>query len=233
MKKTVSIIIPVFNEEKTLAKIIGRVRLANLGPLSKELIVIDDASSDDSAQVLKRMSDIKFFQHGHNQGKGAAIRTGLKHATGDIIIIQDADLEYNPDEYSVLLNPLLQGKTSVVYGSRFLKETHNSDYSKGSKFYYFGNRMLSLLTTLIYGQRVTDMETCYKAFNADILRSIPFKAQRFDFEPEITAKLLRKGHTILEVPITYSPRSIEEGKKINWKDGLKAIYYLIKYRFTD
>jgi len=228
-----SIIMPVYNEDKTLGRIIERVQNVNLGKIKKEIIIVDDASKDNSFNIIKRLAkkykNIKFYSHEFNQGKGAAIRTGLKHFTGEIIVIQDGDLEYNPEDFKRLIKPILEEKTKVVYGSRFLG---------GIKGYIiplhdFGNKILSLITRLLYFRKITDMETCYKMMTQDVIKSIKLRARRFDFEPEITAKLIKKGYKIIEIPIIYNSRSFQEGKKITWVDGVKALYYLIKYRFFD
>ena len=225
---TLSIIIPAYNEEKNIKTVIEKVNSVNLDSIKKEIIVVDDFSTDGTRESLKKIKNIKVFYHKKNMGKGSAVRTGLKHATGDIIIIQDADLEYDPNDYPKLINPILNGKTKVVFGSRFLKK-HNARY----KFYYLGNRFLSIITTLLYFRKISDMETCYKAFRTDVIKNIRLRAKRFDIEPEITAKIIKQGYKILEVPIWYKCRSFNEGKKISWKDGVKAIYYLVKYRFMD
>ncbi len=225
-----SIVMPVYNEEKTILQVLEQVEKADIGDLKKEIIIVDDFSSDNTRDILKHLknSNFKIFFHGHNQGKGAALRTGFRHVTGDIIIVQDADLEYRPNEYKLLLQPILEGKTTVVYGSRFLTH-HIPRYT----LYYWGNIFLSYLTTLLYSAKVSDMETCYKVFKREVLAGFNLRANRFDFEPEITAKILKRGYQILELPISYQCRAFSEGKKIGWRDGLKAIYYLIKYRFVD
>jgi glycosyltransferase involved in cell wall biosynthesis len=231
---TLSIIIPVYNEEKTVESVIKKVEAVNLNQVKKELIVVNDCSTDKTLEVLRNLKNIKLIHHEKNQGKGAAIRTGIQHASGDIIIIQDADMEYDPEDYPALLKPILDNETKVVFGSRFMPgaKTQFSEY-KGNKIYYIGNIFLSFCVGLLYSQKIIDMETCYKMFKREVLDGITLRSERFDFEPEITAKILKKGHTIIEVPIGYKPRSVEEGKKIGWKDGIKALFCLIKYRFTD
>jgi glycosyltransferase involved in cell wall biosynthesis len=232
-----SIIMPVYNEEKTVESVIKKVKSVNLENVKKEFIVVDDCSTDKTREILKKMKGVRLFRHRKNQGKGAAIRTGLQHASGDIIIIQDADLEYDPNDYSVIFEPILNKQSSVVFGSRFLSQTgvpstqHINNHYRGNKFYLLGNKVLSFCITILYRVRITDMETCYKAFRSDVLKKINLTANRFDFEPEITAKILRQGYSIVEVPVKYSPRPFSEGKKITWKDGIKALYCLIKYRF--
>jgi glycosyltransferase involved in cell wall biosynthesis len=174
------------------------------------------------------MPDTQVIFHPRNQGKGTAIRTGLKHATGDYVLIQDADLEYDPADYELLLRPILRGKATIVYGSRFLGE------HKAMLFWHsVGNRMLTLLTNMLYDSTLTDMETCYKLFPTELIQRIPLRAQRFEFEPEITAKVLKRGYRIYEVPISYAGRELDEGKKISWRDGIPALLTLIKYRFMD
>lgn len=230
MYKKLSILIPVYNEESTIKEVLKRVQSVPTPPLKKEIIIVDDFSTDNTRETLKRMdgNNVKIFFHKKNMGKGSAIRTALKHATGDIIIIQDADLEYSPEEYPKLLKPILDKKTKVVYGSRFTKK-HKAKY----KLYYLGNLFLTFMTNLIFNSNITDMETCYKVFTKDIINKIKLRAKRFDLEPEITAKILKNRYKIIEVPISYQCRDIEEGKKITWKDGVLALYYLFKYRFTD
>ena len=228
-----SIIMPVYNEEKTLEKIVKRVQGVDLGKIKKEIIIINDASKDNSLNIIKKLSkkykNIKFYSHKLNQGKGAAVRTGLKYFAGNILVIQDGDLEYNPEDFRKLIKPILEGKTKIVYGSRLLGEERGFNVFS----HYIGNRILSLVTTLLYFRRITDMETCYKMMTKEVINSLKLKAKRFDFEPEITAKIIRKGYKIIEIPIIYNCRSFKEGKKITWKDGVKALYYLLKYRFLD
>lgn len=223
-----SVIIPVFNEVETVKEIIDQVKAVKIENLEKELIVIDDCSSDGTRKVLKGINGIKLLSHKSNMGKGVAIRTGLNHADGDIIIIQDADLEYDPTDYPQLIKPILSGSTKVVFGSRFIKP----GFKPRNRVVYLGNKFLSLLTMLLYFRKVTDMETCYKVFTRDVLLNINLKAKGFEFEPEITAKIIKKGYNILEVPIKYRGRSTKEGKKLKpIQDGIKAVYYLLKYRF--
>lgn len=228
-----SIIIPVYNEEKTILEIINRIKREKLGNIKKEIIIIEDFSTDSTKKILSRLKDnsLKIYYHKKNQGKGSAIRTGLKYATGDIILIQDADLEYDPKEYKKLLRPILQNKAKVVYGSRL--EVIRKNLKKMYKLHYIGNLFLTFLTNLLYGADITDMETGYKVFKKDVIKNIKLRSKRFDFEPEVTAKILKKGYKIKEVPISFAGRKFNEGKKITWKDGVKALFYLIKYRFID
>ncbi|MBI2660073.1 glycosyltransferase family 2 protein [Candidatus Woesearchaeota archaeon] len=226
-----SIIMPVYNEEKTIRDVINKVKSAKVGSISKEIIVVDDFSKDGTRSILKNIKGIKILCHNKNMGKGAAIRTGLKNSAGDIILIQDADLEYSPDEYNKLLKPIVEDKASVVYGSRL--KAIRKNLKNMYKLHYFGNLFLTFVTNVLYGARITDMETGYKVLRKDVIKNINLRANRFDFEPEITAKIIKKGYKIHEVPINFVGRKFEEGKKITWIDGIKAAYYLIKYRFTD
>ena len=228
-----SIIVPVYNEEKTLEKIIDRVEKVRIKEVEKELIIVDDGSADFTWKVINKLkakyNNIKIFKHEKNKGKGAAIKTGLGHFSGDIIVIQDGDLEYNPEDFKKLIKPILSRKTKVVYGSRMLG--HVTGFIITS--HYYGNKFLTFLTKLLYGQKITDMETCYKMMTKDVVKNIKLESNRFDFEPEITAKIIKKGHKILEIPIDYHCRTFKEGKKINWRDGIIAIYKLLKYRFLN
>jgi glycosyltransferase involved in cell wall biosynthesis len=227
---TVSIIIPVYNEEKTISSIIQAVKKANTCGLKKEIIIIDDGSKDGTSVILKKMNACKIFFHEKNKGKGAAIQTGLQHISGDIILIQDADLEYNPQEYHTLLAPILEGNASVVYGSRF-----SNKFFFDKNMYYlhgFGNKFLTALTNLLFWSHVTDMETCYKVMTSEVAQTLHLECQGFDIEPEITAKILNQGIHIHDVPISFQPRSFEEGKKIKWQDGITAAKTLIRCRFT-
>jgi len=225
---TLTVIMPVFNERATVAEIIRRMRAVDL-PVVLQVIVVDDGSSDGTDKVLKALEDstVRVFTHAENQGKGAAIRTALAVAKGDLILIQDADLEYDPDDWPRLLEPVLKGKARIVYGSRFTGERKNM-----LPLHWFGNRVLSLVTNILYSSTLSDMETCYKLFDAQVLEGMTIVSNRFDFEPEITAKVLRRGHRIYEVPISYAGREPNEGKKITWRDGFSAMSALIRFRFT-
>ncbi len=232
-KKKLCIIIPIYNEENTLRKLIEKVQEVNINSMEKELIVVNDASSDNSVKIIeefiKKYKNISLYHHKNNRGKGAAIRTGLKHTNGDFVVIQDGDLEYNPEDFNRLLKPLLEGKTEVVYGSRMLGNISGFNISS----HYYGNIFLTFITKILYGQGITDMETCYKMMTVRLAKSLKLKANKFDIEPEITSKIIKKGHKILEIPINYKARSFEEGKKIHWKDGISALLTLIKYRFFN
>jgi len=218
-----SIIIPVYNEAKTILEIIKRVKEA---PFEKEIIVVDDCSNDGTALILKEHSEgIKTFFHEKNQGKGAAIRTGLPQITGEITIIQDADLEYHPSEYSQLIAPILDGVADVVYGSRFQGGTHRVLYF----WHYIGNKVVTTLSNMFTDLNLSDMETGYKAFRSEVLKKIKIESDRFGFEPEFTAKIAKMGCRVYEVPISYWGRDYSEGKKINWRDGLAAVYWIIKF----
>jgi len=225
-----SIIIPVYNEEQTIGEIVERVRAVDLPGVEKEIIIANDGSSDGTREAMAR-SDwsgdprITIHELQINVGKGAAVRLGLRYATGDIILIQDADLELNPQEYGRLIEPILAGRTDVVYGSRFLKPTARLSFRTR-----FGNQLLTSFTNVLFGARLTDMETAYKVFRRHVLDGIRLRCVGFDFEPELTAKLLRAGRPIVEVPISYHPRRIDEGKKIRWTDGFDALYVLVKAR---
>ena len=231
MAKKLSVIIPVYNEEKTVVKLIKAVLAVRL-PLSKELIVVNDGSSDSTAKVLAGIKNrqIKIINQKVNCGKGAAIRTGLKIASGDILVIQDADLEYDPREYKILLAPILAGKADAVFGSRFAGSgPHRVLYF----WHMIGNSLLTLMSNTLTNLNLSDMETCYKMFTREVARKIKLEEDRFGLEPELTAKIAKMNCRIYEVGISYSGRSYDEGKKIGWKDGLWAIWCIIKYNLLD
>ncbi len=224
--RTLSVVVPVYNERPTLAEVIRRMRAVQL-PVELEVVAVDDGSSDGSGQVLQALQDstVRVLSHGRNQGKGAAVRTGLAAARGDLVLIQDADLEYDPEDWLRLLDPILKGKARVVYGSRFTGERKNM-----FPMHWLGNRLLTLTTNVLYQTTLSDMETCYKLFDREVLQGLRIESNRFDFEPEITAKVLRRGERIYEVPISYAGREFAEGKKITWRDGFAAMSALIRYR---
>ena len=222
----ISILIPVYNERNTLLEILKQVEAVDFG-LEKEIILIDDYSTDGTKDIYKDLP-YKILYHERNMGKGAALRTGFNAATGDIIIIQDADLEYNPADYKPLVELIKNNEADVVYGSR-LADTRNQ--GKFLLLSYLANVTLSFMTRILYGTFLTDMETCYKAFRADFIKGITIESNRFDFEPEITAKILKKKARFREIPISYNARQESEGKKITWKDGVHAIFTLLKYLF--
>jgi glycosyltransferase involved in cell wall biosynthesis len=226
--RTLSVIIPVYNERATVAEIIRRVRAVDV-PLTLQVIVVDDGSTDGSDKVLGALEDstVRVITHAKNQGKGAAMRTGIAAATGDLLLIQDADLEYDPDDWMRLLDPILKGKASVVYGSRFTGERKNM-----LPLHWFANRILSFTTNLLYSSTLSDMETGYKLFDAEVLKGMTIVSNGFEFEPEITAKVLRRGFRIYEVPISYAGREPSEGKKITWQDGFGALAALVRFRFV-
>jgi glycosyltransferase involved in cell wall biosynthesis len=223
-----SVIVPVFNERNTVAEIVRRMRSVEL-PIEREIVIVDDGSEDGTRDVLTQLGDstVRIVKHPVNRGKGAAIRTGLDNATGDVVLVQDADLEYDPEDWPKLLAPVLKGRARVVYGSRFTGERRNMLF-----LHWVGNRFLSLVTNILYNSTLSDMETCYKLFERDVLDGIQLRAERFDFEPEFTAKILRRGVRIYEVPISYAGREPYEGKKITWRDGFTALWTLVKYRFV-
>ena len=243
-----SIVIPAYNEEATIAQLIELVKKVDLKQygVEKEILVIDDGSKDETIEIVNNISGVKLIVREKNGGKGAAVKTGIEQATGDIIIIQDADLEYDPQDYYKCIKPIIEGRAKVVYGSRFLSEEQRSanrfflksklqqgKHPQAYNLAYVGGRFLTLLANLLYWANITDEATCYKTFDAKLIKSIKINGNRFEWEPEILAKVRKRRENILEVPISYYPRTYEEGKKINWKDGIQAIWTLIKYRIIN
>jgi glycosyltransferase involved in cell wall biosynthesis len=231
--RKLSVVIPVFNERATIQQVLERVAGVDL---PKEILVVDDGSSDGTREILDRLAadwqhadELRYFKHPVNRGKGAAVRTALENITGDVVIIQDADLEYDPREIPGLLEPILDGRADVVYGSRFLGGPHRVLYF----WHYLGNKLLTLLSNALSNLNLSDMETCYKAFRREVFADLRIKSNRFEFEPEITLKVARRGFRIYETPISYSGRSYAEGKKITWVDGMKTLVALIRFRLSD
>lgn len=223
-----SIVIPVFNEANTVAELVEKVRALDL---EKEIIIVNDGSSDGTREALRPFESVPGVRVHHspvNLGKGASVRIGFSFATGDIITIQDADLELDPNEYHALIQPIVDGSADVVFGSRFLGAGR-----KGKLSFYVANRALATLTNTLYGAHLTDIETCYKVFRADVVRSLKLRAARFEIEPELTSQVLKRGYRLVELPIGYTPRGHEEGKKISWKDGFQAVYTLLSQRFQE
>ena len=223
-----SVVIPVYNERDTVEKLISEVRAVKIGDIKKEIIVVDDFSTDGTRDILKGVEGIGVFFHKRNLGKGAALKTGIAKTSGDVILVQDADLEYSPNDYPKLIGPIVAGKAKIVYGSRLLRKKNH----QGRWWFYAGGIAVTKFTNLLYRSRLTDEPTCYKVFHKD-LKDVLLKAEgnRFEWEPEITAKFLRKGYKIHEVPISYEPRT--DGKKIGFGDGIQALWTLLKWRFKD
>jgi len=227
--KTLSVLIPVYNEKDTVLELLRRVEAVAL-PVAKELVVVDDGSTDGTRELLKNLgARAKVVLHEVNRGKGAAVRTALAHSTGDYVIIQDADLEYDPADYPGLLAPLFDGRADAVYGSRFLGGPHRVLFF----WHYAGNQFFTLLTNVLYNINLTDMGTCYKAFAADKIKAIPLNSERFGIEAELTAKVCKRRLRLYEAPISYSGRTYDEGKKITWKDGFSYLWCLLRYRIAD
>jgi dolichol-phosphate mannosyltransferase len=223
-----SIIIPVFNEKRTILKILQAINSVKIPKIQKEIVIVDDFSADGTRRILHHLENkYKIYYHRQNRGKGAAIKTALKHASGDIIIIQDADLEYDPRDYLKLIKPIIKGKVKVVYGSRAKIKSNRPS----STMFYWGGWLICHLTNLLYGTKLTDVNCCYKLFTKEVINNIKLEGNRFEFCEEVTAKILNRKYEIMEVSVSYHPRSIEEGKKIRLKDGITAIKTIIKYRF--
>ncbi|HEX2047737.1 MAG TPA: glycosyltransferase family 2 protein [Acidimicrobiales bacterium] len=225
--RTLSVIVPVYNERNTVAEVLRRIRRVEL-PVDLEVVVVDDGSTDGTAQILAALEDstVQVVRHPTNVGKGAAIRTGLQYVRGELVLIQDADLEYDPEDWPRLLRPVLRGRSQVVYGSRFSGEGGSMPASD-----WVGNRFLSLTTNVLYNTSLSDMECGYKLFTRKVLDDITIESDRFDFEPEITAKVLRRGYRIYEVPVSYAGRPASEGRKFDWRDGVRAVGTLVRYRW--
>jgi glycosyltransferase involved in cell wall biosynthesis len=230
--RKLSILIPVFNERGTVEELVRRVRAANTLGLEKEIIIVDDASTDGTGEILKKIAQdgaVKVVAHPQNRGKGAALRTAIQHVTGDILLIQDADLEYDPAEFPVLLKPIIDGRADVVYGSRFLGGPHRVLFF----WHYVANKFLTLLSNIACNLNLTDMETGYKVFKRKCVEGMKLNSDRFGIEPELTAKLARRRCRFYELPISYAGRDYSEGKKIGWRDGLAALWFVFRYRFFD
>jgi glycosyltransferase involved in cell wall biosynthesis len=228
-----SVIIPAYNERGTIEAVVRRVQAVNLGPIEKEIIVVDDGSRDGTTEVLKELSGLRRISHERNAGKGAAVTTGIQAATGDIVLIQDADLEYHPEDYRTVIQPIVDGSCDAVIGSRFVLYKPKFFGKRRSPYltHYIGNKLIVTVTNLLYGRHFTDYEGCYKAFTRTVLALTPVEAKGFEFDNELVCKLMRKGARIVEVPIHYTPRTYVHGKKITWKHGLIILWTIFKWRF--
>jgi glycosyltransferase involved in cell wall biosynthesis len=229
-----SVVIPVYNERSTLRQIVLAVRAV---PIDKEVVLVDDGSVDGSADLVRALAaefaDVRAVVHEQNRGKGAALKTGFQQARGELVIVQDADLEYDPSDYPQLVEPILRGEADVVYGSRYLVDRRDPGRERDHLHHYLGNRFLTFVSNLFTGLNLSDMETCYKCFRRSVLDTIVIKSRRFTVEPELTAKVARLPVRILEVPVRYRGRGYGEGKKIGWRDGIAALWAIVKYRFVD
>jgi len=234
MFKKLSVIIPAYNEERTIEEIIEKVRGVSCGELEKEIVVVNDGSLDRTKEILDTIKGIRVFSHSKNRGKGAAVKTAIQEARGDIVLIQDGDLEYSPEDYGVVIRPILEGRTEFVIGSRFQTQGPRFGFKNGDPFisHYIGNVIITWLTNVLYGQSFTDCEGCYKAFTRRLANSIPVKADGFQYDNELMCKAMRLGYKIVEVPIQYTPRLYDQGKKIRWHHGIAMLGSIIKYRFT-
>jgi glycosyltransferase involved in cell wall biosynthesis len=230
-----SIIIPAYNERSTIEAVVRRVQAVNLSPIEKEIIVVDDGSRDGTTEILKKLSGLRRISHERNAGKGAALTTGFREATGDIVLIQDADLEYSPEDYRAVIQPIVDGACDAVIGSRFLLVKPKFFGKKRSPYltHYIGNKLIVAVTNVLYGRHFTDYEGCYKAFARTVLASTPIGAKGFEFDNELVCKLIRKGARIVEVPIHYTPRTYAHGKKITWRHGMIILWTIIKWRFLS
>ena len=231
-----SVVIPAYNEEATIAETIARVKAVDLGSVDLEIVVVDDGSKDQTRKILETIPGIRVVLQERNAGKGAAVKSGFRAATGDVLLIQDADLEYDPQDYPTLLQPIIDGRADAVMGSRFLLERLKF-FGKGAKSpfftHYIGNKLIVAVTNTLYGHSATDYEGCYKAFSRQIVDSIPIEANGFEYDNELICKMLRRGFRIAEVPIKYRPRTYEEGKKIKWQDGVRMLWTIAKWRFRS